>query len=204
MNQLQDEIGRYQKMATDDPTNELGHYRLGKALMDDQQHDAAVKSFRRALEIEPQFAKVYELLGTCLAKLNRREEATILLTEGYKVADEAGANVPRDAMAKLLTELGAPLPETKRPAAGAAIGDGFHCQRPGCVAGPRARQLARPPISDELGKRIHDSICAECWDVWLRNLSIKVINENRLDLSTDQGQATYDQIMLDWLGFYDR
>lgn len=204
MNQLPDEIARYRKMAHDDPTNELGHYRLGKALMDDQQHEEAVKSFRRALEIEPQFAKVYELLGTSLVKLDRRDEARVLLKEGYRVADQAGANVPRDAMGKLLVELGETLPQTKSATPGPAAGDGFQCRRPGCFAGARAHKLAAPPMNDELGRRIFDSICADCWNVWLRDLSIKVINENQLDLSTERGQTTYDQVMMDWLGFYDR
>ena len=55
-------------------------------------------------------------------------------------------------------------------------------------------------MSDEVGKRIYDSVCADCWDFWLRNLSIKVINEMRLDLSTEHGQETYDQIMRETLG----
>ena len=38
-------------------------------------------------------------------------------------------------------------------------------------------------------------------DYWLRNLSIKVINEMRLDLSTEQGCEIYDQIMREFLGF---
>jgi Fe-S cluster biosynthesis and repair protein YggX len=55
-------------------------------------------------------------------------------------------------------------------------------------------------MGDELGKKIYDQVCAECWDYWLRNLSIKVINEMRLDLSTEQGVEVYDQIMRETLG----
>ena len=79
--------------------------------------------------------------------------------------------------------------------------DGFRCQRPGCPAGSRARQLPKPPMNDELGKQIQAQVCADCWDSWLRNLSIKVINEMRLDLSTEKGQEVYDQIMREFLGF---
>ena len=56
-------------------------------------------------------------------------------------------------------------------------------------------------MNDELGRRIHASICADCWNEWLRNYSIKVINEMRLDLSTEQGQGSYDQMMHEFLGF---
>ena len=55
-------------------------------------------------------------------------------------------------------------------------------------------------MGDELGQRIYESVCADCWEFWLRNLSIKVINEMRLDLSTERGQEIYDQIMRETLG----
>jgi Fe-S cluster biosynthesis and repair protein YggX len=55
-------------------------------------------------------------------------------------------------------------------------------------------------MGDEIGRRIYESVCAECWDYWVRNMSVKVINELRLDLSTEQGGETYDQIMKETLG----
>ena len=56
-------------------------------------------------------------------------------------------------------------------------------------------------MNDEVGRRIQASICADCWTEWFRNYSIKVINEMRLDLSTEKGQEVYDQIMCEFLGF---
>ena len=201
MTQLQERIAQFRKMANDDPDNELGHFRLGQLLMDDLQYDEAVQSFRRTLELSPQFSKVYQLLGTCFMKLNRRDEAVKVLKEGFAVADERGDNMPRDEMAKLLVQLGEPAPTPKAKQAGGGVaGSGFHCHRPGCEAGRFARQLAKPPMSDELGQRIYESVCADCWEFWLRNLSIKVINEMRLDLSTERGQEIYDQVMRETLG----
>jgi Fe-S cluster biosynthesis and repair protein YggX len=201
MSQLADRIAQFHKMANDDPDNELGHFRLGQLLMEDGQFEEAVQSFRRTLELSPQFSKVFQLLGTCLTKLGRNDEAVRVLQEGYRVADARGDNIPRDEMGKLLTQLGAEVPAPSRPAAAAsAPGDGFRCQRPGCAAGRHARQLPAPPMMDELGQRIYQTVCAECWDYWLRNLSIKVINEMRLDLSRDRDQETYDQIMRETLG----
>jgi len=55
-------------------------------------------------------------------------------------------------------------------------------------------------MNDELGQKIYNGVCAECWEYWLRNLSIKVINEMRLDLSTDQGAEMYDNMMRETLG----
>lgn len=202
MSQLQDRIAQFRKMANDDPDNELGHYRLGQLLMEAGQYEDAAKSFRRTLALSPQFSKVYQLLGQTLTKLGRNEEAIQVLEEGFHLADQRGDNIPRDEMSKLLVELGQPAPVSRKATSPESDlpGDGFRCKRPGCFAGSKARQLPKPPFSDELGQRIYDNVCADCWDYWIRNHSIKVINELRLDLSTEQGAETYDQIMRETLG----
>src|SRR6185295_8389429 len=102
MTQLQERITQFRKMASDDPENELGHFRLGQLLMEDGQCEEAVQSFRRTLELSPHFSKVYQLLGACLIKLGRRDEALTVLREGFSVADERGDNIPREEMVKLL------------------------------------------------------------------------------------------------------
>jgi tetratricopeptide (TPR) repeat protein len=200
MSQLHERIAQFRKMAHDDPDNELGHYRLGTLLMEAGEYAEAVQSFRRTLELSPQFSKVYQLLGDCLLRLGRREEAIQVLKEGFTVADLRGDTLPREEIAKLLRQAGEE-PPTPRAAQAAAPGTtGFRCQRPGCLAGPYARQLPAPPLDDELGRQIYEKVCADCWDYWFRNLSIKVINEMRLDLSTERGQEIYDQILRETLG----
>src|SRR5437870_11735946 len=116
MSQLQERIAQFRKMANDDPDNELGHFRLGQLLMEDGQYDDAIKSFRRTLELSPQFSKVYQLLGACSMKLGRNEEAIQILQEGFQVADERGDNIPRDEISKLLVQLGQPAPQPKQQA----------------------------------------------------------------------------------------
>jgi Fe-S cluster biosynthesis and repair protein YggX len=197
--QLQERIAQFRKMAQDDPENELGHFRLGQLLMEDGQCDDAARSFQRTLVLSPAFSKVYHLLAQCQMKLDRREEAVQTLKEGFKVADQRGDKIPRDDMAKLLTELGEEAPEVRQAASGPKEGE-LACQRPGCVNGGYGPKLAAPPIPDDLGKRIADSICADCWQDWFRNYSIKVINELRLDLSTEQGQEEYDKYMRGFFG----
>jgi tetratricopeptide (TPR) repeat protein len=200
MSQLAERIAQFQKMAHDDPDNELGHYRLGQLLLEAGRSDEAIQSFRRTLELSPQFSKVYQLLGSTLIQTGRRDEAVEILKHGYAVADERGDKMPGDEMARLLGELGQSVPESRRPAAAGPSGDGFRCHRPGCVAGARARRLPAPPIRDAIGDRIYASVCADCWSDWLKNYSIKVINELRLDLSTERDQEKYDQIMKEYLG----
>ncbi len=202
MSQLQDRIAQFRKMASDDPDNELAHYRLGQLLQEDGQHAEACRSFRRALELSPHFSKVYQLLATSLLADGQRDEAVRTLNHGFEVADQRGDNMPRDEMVKMLVALGEPAPASKRQAAAgpAGPGTGFRCQRPTCMAGSHAHQLPAPPMRDEVGQRIYQSICADCWTEWLRNYSIKVINELRLDLSTEHGQAEYDRYMREFLG----
>src|SRR5690242_3475897 len=203
MSPLQERIAQFRKMANDDPDNELGHYRLGQLLLEDKQYAEAVRSFRRTLELSPQFSKVYHLLAQALLNDNQRAEALQVLHEGFAVADERGDNMPRDEMARMLVELGEPAPvsqKAKPQAGGAAGAGGFRCQRPMCLAGAHARQLPAPPLPDEVGREIQEKICADCWHDWFRNYSIKVINELRLDLSTERGQEEYDRYMREFLG----
>lgn len=207
MSDNQDLIARFRKMATDDPDNELGHYRLGVELAKNNQHAEAISSFRRTLELSPQFSKVYQLLGQSLAALGDTKAAADTWNKGFSVADERGDNVPRDEMARLLKEAGEPVPESKRGTTTVSLGlpnavgsGGFRCQRPTCMAGNRARPMTTAPFKNELGEQMLKTICADCWTDWLRNYSVKVINELRLDLSTDHGEAEYERYMREFLG----
>jgi tetratricopeptide (TPR) repeat protein len=189
-------------MANDDPDNELGHYRLGQLLMEAGQYEEALQSFRRTLELSPQFSKVYQLLAQALLQLGQRDEAVGVLRQGFGVADERGDNVLRDDMAKMLVQLGEAAPAPQKAEAPAAAGDGFRCRRPGCMAGSRARRLPAPPIGVDrpTAEKIMATVCADCWNDWLRNMSIKVINELRLDLSTERDAEQYDRYMREYLG----
>src|ERR1700682_524830 len=114
MSQLQERIAQFRKMANDDPDNELGHFRLGQLLLEAEQYAEAAASFRRTLELSPQFSKVFQLLGSCLLKENKRDETIKVWREGCAVADERGDNIPRDEMVKLLVGLGEPAPVSKK------------------------------------------------------------------------------------------
>jgi predicted Zn-dependent protease len=46
---------------TTTPNNELGHFSLGRALLDAGQDDESVQSFDRALEINANLSKAYQL-----------------------------------------------------------------------------------------------------------------------------------------------
>lgn len=51
-----------------------------------------------------------------------------------------------------------------------------------CVrCGNVGAQLAKPPLRNELGQRVFDSVCQTCWDQWLR-YQTALINHNGLDV----------------------
>lgn len=205
MSSAQDRISQFRKMTTDDPENELGHFRLGQLLMEDGQYADAVTSLERTLQLSPEFSKVYQLLGECHSKAGDVPRAVEVLTRGYEVADKRGDKMPRDAMGKLLVQLGGKLPEAAAPTAEVDDGPetGFRCARPMCAAGKRARPLAEAPMAGAMGERIFETVCAACWDSWKKDFSIKVINELRLDLSSESGAAEYDRHLREFMGFDD-
>jgi Fe-S cluster biosynthesis and repair protein YggX len=53
----------------------------------------------------------------------------------------------------------------------------FSCSR----CGQTQPRLTAPPLPNELGDRIYDSICQACWQEWLRQQTA-IINHYGLDL----------------------
>jgi len=190
-------IEQFRKMADADPTNEVGHFSLGKALLDTGRNDEAVASFRRVVELNPNLSKAYQLLAMALIKLNQPKEAIQELTRGVKIADERGEFMPRNEMAAMLKELGGPVPELKTQPAGAApaVGEGqVLCSRCGRIG----RKLPSQPFSSAQGKLIFERVCADCWREWI-GMGTKVINELRLPLHDPQAQKIFDQHMMEFL-----
>ena len=58
--------------------------------------------------------------------------------------------------------------------------------------------LEKPPFNDEVGRKIHASICQRCWAEWL-GMQIKVINEYRLSLGDPQAQKVLTEQMKEFL-----
>jgi Fe-S cluster biosynthesis and repair protein YggX len=205
MTPIQERIAQFRKWTEGSPDDELGFFRLGQLLTEAGEYPEACRCFLRTIELSPTFSKAYQLLGQAYLADGKTSEAIETWTKGWKVADERGDRIPRDEMAKLLKAQNAPVPVSEKPATQAGLDGpqtGFNCQRPNCIAPiGRARPLGKPPFPDELGKKIHQLICADCWTAWVRDQSIKIVNELRLDLSSDFGQEEYEKHMRDFLGF---
>ena len=188
-------IEQFRKMASDDPANPLGHFSLGREYLSAGMHAEAEQSLSRALELDPKISKAYELLATALLKTNQQPLAVEVLTRGVRAADERGDLMPRNAMTRMLQDLGAPVPELQQRGPAAPVGEGLvRCQRCGQV---KPRQ-SRVPLKSELGKEIYEKICADCFREWI-GMGTKVINELRLPLNDPQAQKIYEQHMVEFL-----
>lgn len=194
---MDDKIEQFRKMAAEDPDSELGHFSLGKALVDARRFEEAIEPLRRVVELNPGYSRAYQLLGSALNRLDRKDEAADVLTRGFQVADERGDVMPRDVMGKLLESLGRTPPPIKTGTGREveSVADaGFQCSR--CrVTGNR---LPEPPFRGVLGQKVYDRICARCWQEWV-GVGTKVINELRLRLSDPRSQEVYDQHMIEFL-----
>ena len=58
--------------------------------------------------------------------------------------------------------------------------------------------LDAPPFATALGRKIQASICQPCWQEWF-DLSIRVVNEYRLNLLSPEDGKVYDRCMCEFL-----
>lgn len=60
-----------------------------------------------------------------------------------------------------------------------------------CVKlGVESEGLEKPPLKGEIGQKIFDNVSKEGWSMWLEH-SKMLINEFRLDLTSEQGQQIW-------------
>jgi Fe-S cluster biosynthesis and repair protein YggX len=193
----EEKVRVFTNMAEADPTNELAHFSLGKAHLELGRLAEAEGSLRRVLELSPRHSQAHRLLGEALLRSGKREDGIRVLAEGIAIAHEKGEFHPRNQMQELLRREGVEPPRPEASPAGAApqAGKGFTCRRCGRANPP----LEEPPFLNDLGKRIQETICQACWREWFA-MSIKVINEYRLNLLSPQGNAVYETHMKEFLG----
>ncbi len=189
-------IEQFRNMTLADPDNELGHFSLGKALLDANRPTEASASLERTLELNPALSKVHQLLAMARLGKNDREGAIAALTAGVTVADQRGDLMPRDEMIAMLKDLGAPVPAIRQNAAPAqAVGEcQVMCKRCGQI-GPK---LAKAPFKNDFGQKILAHICQPCWRAAIGQ-GTKVINELRLPMHDPQAQRIWDQHIREFL-----
>ncbi len=188
-------IAQFENMASADPENDMAHFSLGTAYTQAERHADAAEAFIRCYSLNPAMSKAYQLAAEALVKTGENERAIAVATEGYEAAASRGDLMPRDAMGKVLEDLGAPVPKVETKVPETKITGGFVCAR----TGQPGNQMDTPPFKGPVGEWIQQNITKETWQAWIAQ-GTKVINELRLDLSQDEDAATYDQHMREFLG----
>jgi len=206
MTDINSRIAQFEKMAHDDPENDMAHFSLGSAYLQAKRGAEAARCFERCLELNPAMSKAYQLAGQAMIEAGWADRAVAMLNTGYTTAAARGDRMPMNAMADLLRSVGREPPNVTMSAAATASGNGagagpggggggFICRRTGKPGTP----LPAPPFKGPVGCWIHANISAETWRTWIGQ-GTKVINELRLDFSRDQDQDVYDQHMREYLG----
>jgi Fe-S cluster biosynthesis and repair protein YggX/thioredoxin-like negative regulator of GroEL len=197
MTMTADRIAQFEKMAREDPTNDMAHFSLGNAYLQSGRAAEAAQSFENCIAINPGMSKAYQLAGQAMINAGWSDKAVAILNKGYEVAAGKGDRMPQQAMADLLRSIGREPPEVSQSAAkgpGTSAGE-FVCRR----TGRPGTKMTEPPFRGRVGKWIQENISAQTWQAWIGQ-GTKVINELRLDFSRDQDQDTYDQHMREYLG----
>lgn len=195
---IETRIAQFEKMAHDDPANDMAHFSLGGAYQQAGRFQEAAESYLRCVELNPGMSKAYQLAGTALIATDQPERAGEVLTRGYTEAAKRGDLMPKRAIGDMLGQLKLPVPEVQQQKAGPAPDGTFLCRK----TGRPGHQMERPPFRGALGAWIHENISQETFGLWIGQ-GTKVINELRLDLSQDKDVDTYDAHMREYLGIDD-
>lgn len=195
-------IAQFENMAQSDPDNEMAHYSLAGAYMQANRFAEAADSYLRCIAISPGMSKAYQLAGEAYLKGGNPTRAAEVFAQGYVLAAERGDRMPQSAMAEHLKALGKPVPEVaaKPAAAGPGGGSGLvGLGRGGAGTAGKGTPMEKAPFRGPLGEWIRKNVSQEKWESWIGQ-GTKVINELRLDLSSDRDAEVYDQHMREYLG----
>lgn len=188
-------IENFRKMVDGSPTDPLGHYSLGRALLEDRQYAEAERCFAKVVELDPKISKAYQLLADAQLRQERRGDAIESLKRGATVAHERGDMLPKKEILSLLKDMGVEMPELQSAAPQQVVGEGkLQCVRCGEIKA----KMVRPPFKSPLGQEIFEKVCHDCFREWIGQ-GTKVINELRLPMTDPQAQKIYDQHMLEFL-----
>ena len=178
MTDLNDRIAQWEKMTQEAP-DDMSWFSLGNAYKEAQRLEDADQAFAKAIELNAQMSRAYQVRGQVLIALDKKDEAADLLAAGFKVAAGRGDVMPQKAMGSLLEKLGRKVPQV---AAAAEVpqaelsGDTIIDRR----TGQPGSRMADPPMRGPMGQFIYDHYSQETWREWIGQ-GTKVINELRLD-----------------------
>ena len=194
MTDVNEKIDQFRQVTEQNPTDPLGFFSLGRALLDAEKFDESVGAFQRALALDARLSRAYQLLAKAQLKLNRKSEAIESIRRGLLVAHQRGDLMVKDELTKMLTDLGETAPTFDAPKSEPA-GEGQVFDIRTQSVGTRLR---KPPFKGKLGEIIFENVSAESWREAIAH-GTKVINELRLPLSDPSAQKVFDQHIIDFL-----
>lgn len=60
--------------------------------------------------------------------------------------------------------------------------------------------MEKPPFKGEMGQVIYEKVSQQAWDMWNKDMQIKVLNEYRLNMSNPHDYQVLVNQMLTFLG----
>jgi len=198
-------IEQFRKMAQANPEDDLAHFALGQALFDADRYSEAVNVLKHVIKVNSGYSRAYVLLGHSQLELDDETGAIETYQRGYAAAMSRGDLMPATEMKHKLSELGEGIDadlvmemaaQSSEPEDDREPGEGeIRCARTKRVGA----RMDFDPFGDAVGAWIQENISKESWEDWME-MSIKVINELRLDLGDPLGQRAYDEHLRDFLG----
>lgn len=193
MADVNEKIDQFRKVTEQNPTDPLGFFSLGRALLDAGKFDESVGAFQRSLALDARLSRAYQLLAKAQLSLNRKSESIESIKRGLVVAHQRGDLMVKDELTRMLTELGEQPPTFDAPKP-QITGEQVFDVRTQSVG----TKLRKPPFKGRLGEIIFENVSAESWREAIAH-GTKVINELRLPLSDPSAQKVFDQHIIDFL-----
>lgn len=78
------------KVLTIDPNDDVAWFGLGKAYMEDESFEEAVKALEGCLKVKPTYSAAYHALAQSLQKLGRVEDCRKICDQGIEVSTKNG------------------------------------------------------------------------------------------------------------------
>jgi uncharacterized protein HemY len=113
-------LERMRKLVELDPKSEITHFGLGQACYDEGLFAEGASAMARAIEIKPDYTAAYEILGRCLEKLGKLEEAEAVYQKGIEIGTLRGHMIPTEKMKARLNRVKGKLAPPDSPTGSSA------------------------------------------------------------------------------------
>ena len=109
----QSRIDIFAEMVRQQPDDAMIWYGLGSEYMKAERWSEAASALQNVVKLNPDYTAAYQMLGTALASVGQREEASHVWTKGVEVARRTGAWKAQQHMEGLLSSMKAAAPDSE-------------------------------------------------------------------------------------------